>query len=206
MADDKGPFDWNTWMWWVSLTALGGTTAYVLMSIVITVLGASIFGATGDDQTASMALQVALAPLFALAGAAMGAGQWLMLRSMILRAGWWVLATAGGWMAGYLLSLILFPPDSDTPSLFLLLVPWLLFGLATGLCQWLVLRPYFHRSANWIPVATVTTVIGASGWLIGGMMGGAISWLAAGALSGWVLMRVLPRKQLWPERRVNNEG
>jgi hypothetical protein len=141
-----------------------------------------------------------------VAGAIIGAGQWIVLRGLILRAGWWILATASGWMAGYLWSFILFPSDSEASSFVSLLLPWLLFGLATGVCQWLVLRPSYHRCELWIPVVTLATVLGASGWLIGGIMGGALLWLASGAITGWVLMRVLPPKQFWPERPQRTEG
>lgn len=188
-------------MWWISLTTLSTITAMIMVVLVVVGLGLPVLGGLGDEQMASMALQVALAPLFALGGAIVGGAQWLILRGQIQRAGWWVLATAGGWMAGYLWSYLLFPPGDASTSFLGVLLPWLLNGLATGLCQWLLLRNHYHRSALWVPTATLAMAIGTTGWLIGGTFGGAFLWLAAAALSGWILLRVLPPRPFWPEGR-----
>ena len=197
MAESRGSFDWNTWMWWITLTALGNTAAVILISMLVTLVGVPVFGATGDGASASLAQQAVLAPVFALAGAVVGLGQWIMLRGLMYRAGWWILASAGGWMAGYSWSILLFPPGSEMSSLISLLLPWILFGLATGLCQWLMLRHHFDCSARWIPVETLAMAVGASGWLIFGILGGFVMWLVAGAFNGFVLLR-LPRKPTWP--------
>lgn len=200
MADEGSGFDRHTWMWWILVTALGNTAAIVVLSLIISALRVPVLGATGDGQPLTFLEQIALAPLFALAGAIVGAGQWSILRGLMLRAGWWILATAGGWMTGYMWSYFLFPPGSVSSSFFQLLLPWMLFGLAAGLFQWLVLRTGFERCGSWILIATVAMAIGASGWLIGGICGGVLLWMASGAFSGWALLR-LPRKPLWPSRR-----
>jgi hypothetical protein len=201
MSAQREPFDWNAWMWWTSLTALSTITAMIMVVYVIVGLGLPVLGIFDDEQTASMALQVAMAPLFALAGAIVGLAQWLILRGQIQRAGWWVLATAGGWMAGYLWSSLLFPARGGQATFSEVLFPWLLNGLMTGLCQWLILRNFYHRSALWVLTAALAMGIGTTGWLLGGTFGGTFLWLVAGALSGWILLRTLPRKPFWPEQR-----
>jgi hypothetical protein len=207
MSAQRGPFDWNAWLWWISLTALSTIAAMIMVVIVVVSLGQSALGGLGDGESGSMAMQVALAPLFALAGAIVGAAQWLVLRGQIQRAGWWILATAGGWMAGYLWSFLLFPATSGTTATFAeVIFPWLLNGLATGLCQWLILRHFYHRSSLWVATAALSMVIGTTGWAVGGTFGGGFLWLAAGALSGYVLLRSLPPKRLWPEERGRGEG
>ncbi len=188
-------------MWWVSLTALSTISAMMMIALVVVGLGVPALGMFSDDQTASLALQVAMAPLFALAGAIVGGAQWIILRGQIQRAGWWVLATAAGWMAGYLWSFLLFPPGAETASFLSVLLPWVLNGLATGLCQWLILRHHFERSAIWVATAALAMAVGTTGWLIGGTFGGAFMWLVAGAFGGWIILRVLPPKRLWPEGR-----
>jgi len=191
MQDERSSFDWNTYVWWASLTAVGNTMAVVVISIAVSTLRVSLFGATGEDQVAPVAVLVALTPIFAVGGAIVGLGQWIMLRGLISRAGWWILATAGGWMSGYLWAYMLFPPGSDMTSFGSLLTPWLLFGLASGVLQWLVLRRQFERAALWVPTAILAMAIGTTGLMIGGTFGGALLWLVAGAISGYVLLRVL---------------
>lgn len=203
MSAQREPFDWNSWLWWISLTALTTISAMFLVIFAVFNLGVPLIGTFVEGESAPIALQVAIAPLFALAGALVGGGQWLILRSLFSRAGWWVLATAAGWMAGYLWSYVIFPPGTDTSSFLIVLLPWVLNGLATGLCQWLIVRQHYDRSGLWIPTAALAMAIGTTGWLIGGTFGGAFLWLAAGAFSGWVLLRGLPPKRYWPEQRRN---
>ncbi len=194
MGKSRGNFDLNTWLWWIALTAVGNVTAVIIISLVGGLLGAALAGASGNDGSTTFAQLAAIAPVFALAGAVLGASQWLMLRRYIQRAGWWIGATAAGWMAGYLWSLLLFPPGSDTsPNLAL----WLLFlfiGLASGSCQWLLMRLQFERASIWIAVAIGSMAIASAGLMLGGIRGLAIFWLPAAALNGWVLLR-LPRKE-----------
>lgn len=199
MGAERDPFDWQTWMWWISLTALSTTAAYVFLSIVVSVFGAAVADATADGQQVTMAMQLTLAPFFFAAGAIVGAGQWFVLRGLIVRSGWWMPATAAGWTAGYLWSNLLFPLTSDPVSNFSLFSLWLLIGLTTGLCQWMVLRLHYERSALWVPAAIVAAALGASGWLLGGLFGWALLWLLAAAFSGWVLLRALSSKRLGTE-------
>lgn len=194
MGAEKGPFDWNSWLWWIALTALSTITAMFMIFFVVFNLSTRVVGTFSEDQTASLLLQLATAPLFALAGAIAGGGQWLVLRGLFNRSGWWILATAGGWMAGYLWSFLLLPASSGTLTFGAAILPWAINGFATGLCQWLVLRHHYDRSGLWIPTATLAMAIGTTGWLIGGTFGGAILWLVAGALSGWILLRTMPPK------------
>jgi hypothetical protein len=199
MFQNSRPLDWNAWMWWVSLTTLGTMTAMMLAVFVIFAAGGPIQGFFEDEQAASVALQVVMAPLFALAGSLVGLAQWLVLRGQIQRAGWWILATAAGWMAGYLWSYLLFPPGSGTATISEALLPWFLNGLLTGLCQWLVLRKFFDRSSLWVPTAALAMTIGTSGWILFGIYGGVFLWLIGGAFSGWILLSVLSPKGPWPE-------
>lgn len=201
MSAQREPFDWNAWLWWVSLTALSTLTAIFVILFIVGNLGLSALSGVGDGESASTAFPVAIAPVFALGGAIIGAAQWLVLRGRIKRAGWWVLATAGGWMAGYLWSYLLFPSTSETATIVELLLPWLLYGLSAGLLQWLILRHFYHRSGLWVPTAGLAMVIGTSGWLVGGTFGGTFLWLASGAFSGWILLRVLPSRRHRSEER-----
>jgi hypothetical protein len=84
------------------LTAIANIVGLVVAQVVFVYLVRPLFGFAPDEQSTSVVLQLTEAPLYAVGGAIAGAGQWLVLRRLFPRAGWWVLATAGGWMAGSL--------------------------------------------------------------------------------------------------------
>ena len=191
METARPSFDWNTYLWWASLTAVGNSMAVVVISLAVSALRVTLFGATGDEQISPAAALISLVPIFAVGGAIVGFSQWIALRGLISRAGWWILATAAGWMSGYLWAYMLFPPGSAMATYGALITPWLIFGLVSGVLQWLVLRPQYERAIWWIPTSLLAMAIGTTGLMIGGTFGGALMWLIAGAISGLILLRVL---------------
>jgi hypothetical protein len=196
MRSQRTALDLNTLLWWISLTAIANIVGLVVAQVVFVYVVRPLFGFAPDEQSTSVVLQLTEAPLYAVGGAIAGAGQWLVLRRLFPRAGWWVLATAGGWMAGSLWSTILFPAGTASTSVVGAIIALLLLGLCTGICQWLVLRIHYERSELWVPVATLAITVGTTGWLAGGTIFGGVLLLASGALGGWTLMRVLVPKKL----------
>ncbi len=182
-------FDWNFWLWWVLLTSIGSTAAMFALVFIVFNLGIPVLDSGPDPAAPSLAQQMAAAPLFALAGAIAGTFQWLTLRTLLPQAGWWVLASALGWAAGYLSTLVVPPPSAGQVSFATAaLAPWLAIGLATGLAQWLFLRRRLSSSGWWVLASALAVVTGAAGWIFGSVIGGALSWAAAGALTGYVLL------------------
>jgi hypothetical protein len=111
---------------------------------------------------------------------------------VLAKAGWWILATALGWAAGYLSTLLLPTSSSSNASVAAVaLAPWLAIGLATGLGQWFILRYRFNRAGWWVPVSGLAVAFGAAGWVFGGVCGGVLSWSAAGAATGLILVWLL---------------
>ncbi len=116
----------------------------------------------------------------------------------------WTLTTALGMLIGYLpLAFLINLIDLGLARVF---VP-IISGLFLGLAQWLVLRPYFTRSSQWI-------FNHASGWVVGyglgllvvqlfsqtplGMLLGFVSFGVIVALFQYpVLRREVPRLGLW---------
>ena len=77
-----------------------------------------------------------------MAGAGLGFGQWLVVRESAGRAGWWVLLTPAGYMAGWALG-------------YFAAADWLLLGaFASGAVAsspaWLAARGDFSQ-ARWLP-------------------------------------------------------
>ena len=96
------PGDWSAVMTgaWVGLTQwvvlrrhLSRAGLWVLASTAGWVLGLPVGGRVGSWANS----QIMTA---GLATASIGLMQWLFLRQQVLRAGWWVLASAAGWVIG----------------------------------------------------------------------------------------------------------
>lgn len=75
---------WATWLWWV----LASTVAW------------GMAGPVGVKSGSSVDIIVAGYLGVALGGIVTGVLQWLVLRRLVARAGWWVLASTVGWLVG----------------------------------------------------------------------------------------------------------
>src|SRR5262245_39524610 len=105
-------------------------------------------------------------------GLVAGALQWTVLRSYLPKAGWWILATIGGFGIGYIVARLAlrlvfaevvaqhtgftFPdmprPWDMAPAAFTLVA---LYLLPTGILQWLILRLRYATSAKYWPIAWI---------------------------------------------------
>jgi hypothetical protein len=84
-----------------------------------------------------------------------GAGQWLVLRRCIARAGWWVVASAlGGALVGLAAGTLGNPPPVPVYAAYGLL------GLLLGVPQWMILRRHVRRAAWWL-------MANSAGWALG---------------------------------------
>lgn len=112
-------------------------------------------------------------------GAVIGTVQWVVLRPMIRKDGWWIPASAVGWAAGVALVAFLLPPLNP-------IVAHAVIGTGIGLAQWLVLQWQIDRAWWWI-------VLSALGWTVGMMaiLGGLLEGAVAGAVTGFALELLL---------------
>ena len=83
-----------------------------------------------------------------LVGLLTGFLQYLLLRRYLPRMGWWVFATAGGWLVGLLLAFGLLKKWKS--SFADIDVVFVLLGLSIGVGQWLLLRRRLSHAAWWI--------------------------------------------------------
>ena len=138
--------DWALWFYWIMATTLGW------------LLGSLFF--SGIPVVAS--------------GVAIAALQWAVLYRRIRKAWRWPILSGLGWIAGYILVVLLSPA-----TLGLLAGPAL--GGATGLAQWLILRNEVDWAGWWIiisPLAWTTGLLLVPGLLSSGALPGALTGLA----------------------------
>jgi hypothetical protein len=140
---------------WILVTTVGSLIGFGISALVIYKLN-SLGGITWSVL---------------LLGLGIGGMQWLILRSYISNAGWWILATTGGWALAVIvatrLTVLL---EIDPGGLILdyrvgilalgILVVSLVLGAGTGAFQWLVLRNQTLQSNLWIPISM-------AGWVLG---------------------------------------
>jgi len=138
-------------------------------------------------STLGWALGLALRVEFAV-GAAVGVLQWLVLRPLVRRDGWWIPASAIGWAGSAALVTFLLRPENP-------FVAPAIIGAGIGVAQWLVLRWQVQRAWWWIVLSTL-------GWAVGlmGVFGAPLAGAAAGAVTG-VGLELLLR---YPRREAQN--
>lgn len=112
-------------------------------------------------------------------GIALGIMQALALQHRIPRAWRWLLATAVGWTIGALL----IPPFSAEGQEFIV---GIIFGLTTGISQWLVLRQEVHLAGWWIVIMIVGWTSGMA--LLPGIL---LTGLIAGVVTGFAMELLL---------------
>ncbi len=173
--------------------------AWAIMTSVTTALGYTLFNLVDIGSMFSItSLPVIRALSGLVSGLISGAGQWVILRRYLQRAGWWVMASTigaflggltGGTIWAYLLANGLTSPPFGAIS-------DLAGGLLGGFSQWLVLRRFVQAAEGWILIVAVAW---AMGWLLNGVWSwdkgwgiqGAVVGLVSGAITGAVLPMVL---------------
>ena len=112
-------------------------------------------------------------------GIVIGAMQWVVLRPLIRKHGWWIPASAAGWAGSAALVTFLLRPGNP-------FVGPAVIGAGIGVAQWLILRWQLQRAWWWIVLSTL-------GWTVGlmGVFGAPLAGAAAGAVTGVGLERLV---------------
>jgi hypothetical protein len=123
-------------------------------------------------------------------GLVLGLAQWLVLRSILPAASWWIWSSALGWGIGFLGGAFL-ATQLSLVELGFSLALGAVIGLCTGLAQWLVLRR-ISAYAGWWVLASLFSWTSAFLYYQGGLsLRGAFFGLLVGILSGWALVGIL---------------
>jgi hypothetical protein len=179
-------FGWYTWVGWVLASAFGTAAGFAISVNLLSILSSDI----------SSALNEVL--IFGLILAAMGTLQWLVLRSQISQAGWWIVASiVSGTVLGIMATL--FSTGAEVNPI----IGYGLFGITLGVPQWLVLRRQLSHSWLWLiasPIGwtlavLVVTALGrtwqqvseTTGLILGFGLMGAVVGMITGTLLIWLL-------------------
>jgi hypothetical protein len=173
---------------WSLYTGAGSLAATLLLSFAFRLISIPGLGDGGESETSSLPILIASLFVYAVPGALIGLGQWVELRNLLPRAGWWILASAVGWVLGFGVGNLAYAVFADVPVLILYSMPWIAVGLIGGFGQWYYLRSHWKNTGPWVIVAILAAIIGGYSWLIAGTLGGAIGWIIAGGISGYALL------------------
>jgi hypothetical protein len=212
MIVSRQPVFWGVWPLWVAASAAGGA------------LGAAAFWGQGrliDATRDNLLVHYVTWPLSVLVVLALpGFLQWLILRRWFPRAGWWILASAAGSLAGFLFvawALALADTEQGGPAFVRVAFPALILlgGAVAGALQWLAALPWLvlgrwaASAASWVLASSISW-LGAV-WLFLSItragdaqpaslyffLGGAASGALSGAVTGLALVWLL-RDTGWP--------
>jgi hypothetical protein len=179
------------WGQWTVASAIGFAVGAMVSLPIAFGLGEVVMDAT--NETVGMAVAGALFGIFA--GGGLGAGQQIVLKINVGWGGMWTLVSAAAaaivWAIAFPL-LINADEQVGSPTGAVIAI---LFGLALGTGQWLVLRDHLPQAGRWIVIAATSMalalglafifdgdgrellIMGVSGLLAGAMTGLGMAWL-----------------------------
>ena len=199
------------WWRWTLYTAAGELTGFAVPAIVGPLAVQALTGLPVLPRTLAVAALVVLAGI--VEGAALGTGQWLVLRRPLPSIPYhtWVRPTALAAGLAYILGLAPNALGDLGASMGTVIAAWVVLGtlllFTIGSAQWLVLRRHVHRAGLWVPanalawlaglpfpfitIAAVPDGSAISAFILAGILGGLLMGLAVGAVTGWALLRIL---------------
>jgi hypothetical protein len=163
---------WTFWGMWV----LANTVAWIMGMAVLWILSFIL-----DPLVQGTLNILGWAVVGAVIGAIYGVNHWFLFRPLGADtigkwAHWWVLATIGGWSLSILVIVGL-----GAGSNLGFAITGAVFGIAVGIPQWFVLRPYAQKAEWW-------AVGNTAGWMIGlallDVINRTISFPLVGVISG----------------------
>lgn len=174
---------------------MGSTSRSFWLRWLPTFVGFIVGGAIATAVTGPVTNVIAAVGGGAIAGAVIGAGQWLALRSRLPDAIWWIPATAIGQAVGLAAGATLVGYRTGLQDL---AIQGAITGLGVGLLQALVLRQHV---ATWFWWAFATPPLWALGWVVTTAAGvgvgqqftnfGATGAIVVTVLSGLLLVQLL---------------
>jgi hypothetical protein len=182
---------WRLWLAWMLMSTIGMAAVFAFTSAVAMLVGA-VLGGGAEDKV----------PFVPFVGFSFGVMQWLVLRRHIPRAGWWVLASTAGWIAGLGVPAVVFKvvegvaPGAIEPEVFAVAF-FVAVGTAVGMLQWLVLRRHAPQAGWWV----LASIVGwaALGLIVGKSLDRATDLVALAAvppaITGGALVWLLRQSQ-----------
>lgn len=187
------------WLAWFLATLLG----FGIGGILGATFAYPLFPAGRSEAASGIALGIVM-------GATGGYFQWMVLRERIAGAGLWGLASTLGF--GSAIGAVIITDADENLAIASLLMAGV-FGAASGVLQWLILRPKLPQAGWWLPAnllgslvgaiaVPITGVILAAGhWEIGLLIFGLLFGTGYGAITGAVLIWLLRQS---PSDHINS--
>ncbi|MFZ0033932.1 MAG: hypothetical protein WAK60_02945 [Sedimentisphaerales bacterium] len=150
---------WRFGLRWVLLTSAGWIISFPLGFVLVAVAG-WIIGVHDDSILLKLGLDNAA--VFICIATVVGLMQWLALRRIVRRAGFWVLASIIGFtisssIHGVVCHVYGYPDDLGPLGTLVWVVAFVVGGTLAGVLQQRILRRQVCRSAWWVPAS-------AAGW------------------------------------------
>jgi hypothetical protein len=153
----------NLWLQWVLANIVGWATGWAIFAVCA-------------DTIPMVGHPVG----FIVGGATVGVLQWLVLRRVVDRAGWSILASSLGLTVGFIGGWALGGPPFD------FLLAFVLVGLLNGIVQWLALRQRSDRAGWWVLASTIGFALGgAAAFAVAMTIGDAVSAAFGGEVIGF---------------------
>lgn len=173
---ERTPDGRRLWRQWVLANSLGFVVSGAAGGGIARAMSQPFFGGrvTSPVEGARI-LAVNTAVALAVWGAGIGILQWLVLRELLKRAGWWIPATIGGWsiagavsgaLSGAIGGAVTTIGGDIGPIGFIIVavVGILAVGFLPGAFQWLVLRRQVEGAGRWVSAT-------AAGFALAGVAG-----------------------------------
>ena len=179
------------WGLWTLASAIGFIVGGMLALPIGYGLGEVVMDATNE----SAGFAVAGAFFGILVGGGLGIGQQLVLRSRVEWSRMWALASAAATTVVWAIAFPLMASADEPASASTGAIIAILFGLALGVAQWLVLRKHVPGAGRWVAITLVSLALaiglafsldgegrellafGAAGLLAGALTGLGMAWL-----------------------------
>jgi len=206
---DGGQIGWRFGIRWVLLTVAGWAIGLPLGFVLVPVAGLIIGLHEGSD---SIILKLGLdnAALFIVVAAVVSLMQWLALRRVVQRAGFWVLASIIGFtisssIHGVVCHVYGYPDDLGPLGAQVWTLFFILGGTLTGLLQQRILRHQVRRSGWWVPASAagwglvvigfgiVSKILGVRLQVVGEIASSGLLGIVTGVTLIWLLRQ--PRQQ-----------
>jgi hypothetical protein len=165
MTTIKKP-EWFFYPSWIILTVLCVPIAFILDLVILKVITMFVGDFIYVDGVRRITEDyLSMYTFVPIVGLLTGLLQYALLRRYLLRMGWWVWATTGGWLVGVLLIVISGRLNFWTYESFDIDLAFIVLGLSIGAGQWLLLRRRLPRAGWWVGVTVL-------GWGLLGLITG----------------------------------
>jgi hypothetical protein len=207
---EGGQIGWRFGIRWVLLTIAGWAIGFPLGFVLVPVAGLIIGLHEGSD---SIILKLGLdnAASFIVVVAVVSLMQWLALRRVVQRAGFWVLASIIGFtisssIHGVVCHVYGYPDDLGPLGVVVWTLFFILGGTLTGLLQQRILRHQVRRSGWWVPASAagwslvvigfgiVSKILGVRLLVVGLIVSSGLLGIVTGVTLIWLLRQ--PRQQM----------